>query len=277
MACIPADSRSSFETLRVGAVSFFNTRPLICGLGEVPGVELVLAVPSRLPALLEGGLLDVALVPVVDAVRRGRAWRIVSDACIGCDGATLTVRVFSRVDPAEITTLHVDRHSHTSVALAAVMWREKFGRELTLVPFDAEASGPENLSSAEAVLLIGDKVVRPPAGLEEFSTQVDLGATWKSLTGLPFVFAVWAAGSDVVHQDAWQILSAARDAGVAHAEDIAAKDGPEMGWPAELGRRYLTEYLCFTLTDRHRQGMRRFLELARQHEVLPATVEPVFA
>ena len=274
---MPADTRSQSETLRVGAVSFFNTRPLVYGLGDVPQVALTFGVPSRLPALLEGGLVDVALVPVVDAVRRGRSWRIVSDACIGCDGATLTVRVFSRVDPSDVTTLHVDRHSHTSVALASIIWREKYGRGLRLVPFDAGADGPEELPSAQAVLLIGDKVVRPPSVLEEFSTQVDLGATWRSLTGLPFVFAVWAAAGEVARSDASQILSCARDAGVAHAGDIAARDGPGMGWPVELGRRYLTEYLCFTLTDRHRAGMRRFLELARRHEVFPAIEEPVFA
>jgi chorismate dehydratase len=274
---MPADEESQFETLRVGAVSFFNTRPLVYGLGDVPQVTLTFGVPSRLPALLEGGLVDVALIPVVDAVRRGQSWRIVSDACIGCDGATLTVRVFSRVDPSDITTLHVDRHSHTSVVLASIIWREKYDRELVLVPFDAQADGSEELLSAQAALLIGDKVVRPPAGLEEFSTQMDLGAAWKSLTGLPFVFAVWAAAGEVARSNASQVLSWARDAGVAHAEDIAARDGPGMGWPVELGWRYLTEYLCFTLTERHREGVRRFLELARRHEVLPAVEEPVFA
>ncbi len=271
------DSNSQIERLRVGAVSFFNTRPLVYGLEETPRIEVSFAVPSRLGGMLEGGLVDVALIPVVDAVRRGRAWTIVSDACIACDGPTLTVRVFSRVDPSEVTTLHVDQHSHTSVALAAIIWRERFGRNLELAPFDVDAGGAQTLASAHAVLLIGDKVVRPPAGLEEFSTQVDLGAAWRSLTGLPFVFAVWAARGDNVPADAAKILSAARDAGVAHAERIAATDGPRMGWPAELGRRYLTEYLCFTLTERHRVAMRRFFDLARRHEVLPATQEPVFA
>jgi chorismate dehydratase len=271
------ESTSRLETLRIGAVSFFNTRPLVYGLDEAPGVEVAYAVPSRLGGMLEGGLVDVALVPVVDAVRRGRAWAIVSDACIACDGATLTVRVFSRVDPSDVTTLHVDQHSHTSVALAAIIWRERFGRHLEIAPFDAEATGAETLASAQAVLLIGDKVVRPPPGLEEFSTQVDLGAAWRSLTGLPFVFAVWAAHGENVPANAAKILSAARDAGVAHAEQVAVTDGPRMGWPAELGRRYLTEYLCFTLTERHRDGMRRFLELARRHEVPPAMQEPVFA
>jgi len=108
---------------RLGVVSYLNARPLIAGLAEEPDIELIFEVPSRLPEMLAGGEVDVALVPVIDLMRRGSEWQIVSDACIGCDGETLTVRVFSRVPPERITKLHVDGDSHTSVALARVIWR----------------------------------------------------------------------------------------------------------------------------------------------------------
>lgn len=255
--------------LRVGAVSYFNTRLLTYGLDEDPRFDVSCAVPSRLPGMLETGLVDVALVPTIDTATAERRWNIVSDACIGCDGATLTVRVFSRVDPSDITVLHVDSESHSSLVMASIIWREKFGRQLTMVPFKVmnDRSGAA-LSDCQAVLLIGDKVITPPAGLEAYSTQVDLGATWKSLTGLPFVFAVWATPDEHFPPEMAQALGAARDAGVAHAAEIAAQEGPGHGWPIDLARRYLTEYLTFTLTDRHREGMRRFLELARRHKLV---------
>ena len=79
---------------RLGVVSFLNAKPLIAGLDADQEIELVFDVPSRLPRLLDDGLVDAALVPIIDLVREGRNWQIVSDACIGGDGETLTVRVF---------------------------------------------------------------------------------------------------------------------------------------------------------------------------------------
>ncbi len=263
--------------LRVGAVSYLNTRPLIEGLGAHSDVDLVLDVPARLPGLLEAGEVDLALVPVIELTKSGRRWEIISDACISCDGATLTVRVFSRVDPAEISTLHVDPDSRSSVALASIIWRERYHRALALEMLPRMGGGgnadPPDFGSCQAVLLIGDKVIDPPPGLEDFSTQVDLGAAWRAMTGLPFVFAAWASRGDVDREAAAQLLSSARDAGVARAHHIAATEGPKMGWPVGLAERYLTRYLMFTMTDRHRQGLQRFLELAGADR--PAGVENV--
>ncbi|MBU0717886.1 MAG: hypothetical protein KJ749_06515, partial [Planctomycetes bacterium] len=138
------------EKWRLGVVSYLNAKPLIAGLDADDDLELVYDVPARLPALLDERLVDVALVPVIDLARQGRTWQIVSDACIGCDGETLTVRVFSRVAPAAIRRLHVDGDSHTSVALARIIWQETYGTTLDIVPY----SGNETVDSCEAVLLI---------------------------------------------------------------------------------------------------------------------------
>lgn len=259
---------------RLGVVSFLNARPLIEGLEADGSVELVPNVPARLPGLLDEGLVDAALVPVIDLVRGDRQWRIVSDACIGCDGETFTVRVFSRVRPESVHTLHVDGDSHTSVALAKVVWNEVYGRRLRTVPF----RGGETIERHEAVLLIGDKVVEPHRqGLIGFDIETDLGSAWKSLTSLPFVFAVWAApqGRDV--SELGRILSRSRDAGVQAAELIAADCGPGLGWPVALARRYLTTRLKFTLGPRQRRGMTEFLRLAKANGLVASARELVFA
>ncbi len=91
----------------LGVVSFLNSRPLIHGLDAERGMSLCFDVPSRLPGALQRGEVDAALVPVVGMARLGSAVEIVSDACIGADGDTMTVRVFSRVPPEE-----VDVHPH---------------------------------------------------------------------------------------------------------------------------------------------------------------------
>ena len=255
---------------RLGAVSYLNAKPLIQGLDAEPRIELVLDVPARLPAMLDSGEADCGLIPVIDVLQRDQSWRILSDACIGCDGETLTVRVFSRMPAEEVGCLHVDGDSHTSVALARIIWREHFGRELIVTPF----TGAERVDECEAVLLIGDKVVNHT--LLDHEIETDLGACWKSLTGLPFVFAVWAA--PVGDELEWLAgrLSKARDAGVASAEMIAADYGPALGWPVAMAKRYLSQRLKFTLGPRQREGMARFVELVKKHDIVRTTGELVF-
>ncbi len=257
---------------RIGVVSYLNARPLVEGLDAEEDIELIYDVPARLPELLEKRAVDAALVPVIDLVCRDEAWRIISDACIACDGETLTVRVFSRVPPQAIRKLHVDGDSRTSVVLAQIIWQEHYGRRLELVPFE----GMETVDQCEAVLLIGDKVVQNR--LIDYEIQTDLGSAWKSLTSLPFVFAVWAAPRESQGDVAvlGQRLTQARDRGVASAELIAADFGPGLGWPVALAKRYLTRRIKFTLGPRQRLGLARFLELAKRHELVPAHREMTF-
>ncbi|HNQ21569.1 MAG TPA: menaquinone biosynthesis protein [Phycisphaerae bacterium] len=261
---MPTASKAVSSPMRIAAVSFLNTRPLVHGLDQDPACAVVYDVPARLPGLLHAGAAEVALVPVVDLLEAGNAWRIVSDACIGCSGETLTVRVFCRVAPARVRTLHVDGDSHTSVLLARLLWRELFGCELRLEAY----TGREPAGGIEAVLLIGDKVIRQAT--DAFPAAVDLGAAWQSLTGLPFVFAVWAGAADRNLSGVAARLSRARDEGVRVARRIARTFGPRMGWPVDLARSYLTRHLQFTLTEHHQAGMQRFFGLLARHGLAAA-------
>lgn len=271
---------------RLGVVSFLNSRPLIAGLADDPLATLTFDVPAALAGRLERGEVDAALVPIIDVLRRADRWRIVSDACIGCDGETMTVRVFAQVPPDRIETLWADADSHTSVALATILWRELFGRDLELRRLHARPQRPDDLS---AVLLIGDKVVAPGRG--RFAYEVDLGGAWRQHTGLPFVFAVWAApngelrtaNSELMetasdspnsllatrYSSLAALLGAARDRGVATATEIAERDGPRLGWPVELARRYLTQCLTFRLDGRHVAGAERFARQCQAFGLVP--------
>jgi chorismate dehydratase len=250
---------------RLGAVSFLNARPLLEGLADAAGISVIQAVPSALPEELFAGRVDAALVPVVDALVHGDRLRVISDACIGCDGETLTVRVFSRVPPDAITRLAVDGDSHTSVLLARVLWAELHGRGLQITPLPAVAG---SLEDREAVLLIGDKVVaRMPRG---FGYEIDLGGAWRELTGLPFVFAVWACLRQLPEADELgRLLNLARNRGQRQAERIAREQGPALGWPIDLALTYLTRYLRFQMTLRHYQAVERLLEAGRRLGFVP--------
>jgi chorismate dehydratase len=245
--------------LRLGVVSFLNARPLIEGLPEHPGVQCRFDVPAALSRQLHTGLANAALIPVVDVLRSNGHYRVVSDACIGSDGHTMTVRIFSHVPPAEIRTLSVDGDSHTSVCLATVLWHCRHGRRLELRPLGASGAATDT----DALLLIGDKVVAP--GREGYAHQIDLGAAWRELTGLPFVFAVWACPADtaLAHSAAdlahlATLLSEARDRGVRRAAEIAAAEGPRRGWPVATAHTYLTQCMRYTLDEHAIAGANRF-------------------
>lgn len=246
------------EVCTLGIVSFLNSRPLMAGLDEDPALRLVPAVPSALYGLLREGAVDVALLPVVDIWRGGSQLQLVSDACIASSAETMTVRIFSRVPPDRIRSLLADPDSHTSVILARLLWREMYGRDLELHPWKPG----QPADRAEAVLLIGDKVVADaPRG---YGFEVDLGGAWRHLTDLPFVFAAWAGptGRDLGRVAA--ALSTARDRGVAEAGQIAEKYAAAHQWPVSTARRYLSETLLYRLTPAARAGMSRFLESAER-------------
>ncbi len=240
---------------RLGVVSFLNSRPLIDGLAARPDVQCTFAVPAALSARLLRGDFDAALVPIIDVLRSRGALRVVSDACIGSDGETMTVRVFSKRPPHQVRTLMVDGDSHTSVALARILWRQLFEIDLDVHPLDTRRTDP---AQHDAVLLIGDKVVAPDRG--RFGYEVDLGGAWRQHTGLPFVFAVWAqpATATATTAELAHLLSDARDRGVARAGLIARTEGPGLGWPVELAERYLTRCLSFTLDARAVAGAQHY-------------------
>ncbi len=251
--------------LTLGVVSFLNARPLHEHLAGRDGVLIRGDVPSQLGLLLDDGHCDVALLPIVDShARRGRL-ELISDACIASDGETMTVRVFSRIPPDKVRRLHVDGDSHTSIVLAQVIWRELYGTRLELVPLEPARRG-EAAGSAESVLLIGDKVVREaPRG---FGFEVDLGAAWKHLTDLPFVFAAWYAKAGGDHVDAARLLCEARDAGIADAGSIARRAAAAHGWPEEAAVKYLCGVMRYTLSAPMRMAMERFFTIAERHGLL---------
>jgi chorismate dehydratase len=251
------------RAIRLGSVSFLNAKPLIYGLENDPAVDLSLEVPSALLEGLRGARYDVALLPVID-YQRMDGLRLLTAGGIGCDGPTLTVRIFSATPVEQVRTLACDTDSHTSVALARVLFAEGYGFVPEMVPLTSV--GPADSSAAR--LLIGDKVVsEEPPGLPH---QLDLGEAWKRLTGLPFVFAAWMAREGVELGGLPQRLERAKREGLANVERIIATEAPPRGWPLDTARRYLTEHLQFDIGPRQLEAIERFHSLAFRHGVLPA-------
>jgi chorismate dehydratase len=254
-------------TIRIASVSYLNARPLIYGLEREPDLSLSLDVPARLIESLRTGACDVALLPVID-YQRLPDLRLVPAGGIGCDGHTLTVRLFSRTTVDQIDTLACDPDSHTSVALARIILAERYGRTPEFVDLSKATGRP-----GEARLLIGDKVIcDEPAGFEH---QLDLGHAWKELTGLPFVFAAWMARGGVDLRDVPLRLEQAKREGLAHVDDLIRKYAVPRGWPAGVALQYLTVYLKYDVGDVEQRAMRTFYDLAAKHGIVSTPPRPI--
>jgi len=257
--------------VRIGAVSYLNSRPLIAALPELaPRAEIVVDLPSRLAEGLEAERLDVALVPSIEVFRCPR-YRVVSDACIACHGCVRSVKLFGRVRPEEIRTLALDEGSRTSAALARILLRERFGLEPSVERLPIGATLDQ--TAADAVVLIGDRAIL--SGEERAEFVWDLGEQWVQWTGLPFVFALWLArpGVDLARLD--ELFAAARDRGVQQFEEIAAVESPRVGITYQQCLAYFRDHLVFTLGKRERLGLEMFGQLARKHGLAPSGVDLV--
>lgn len=262
-------SKAISTRIRLGGVSFLNAKPLLFGLEHFSNeIDLALDVPSRLLAGMAHRRFDVALLPVID-YQRFPGLRLLMAGGIGCDGPTLTVRIFSPIPIEQIRTLACDADSHTSVALARIILADRYGVRPEFIARDFHGSADRVSSKPDARcarLLIGDKVVRDEP--RDLPHQIDLGEAWKELTGLPFVFAAWMARAEVELGALPLLLESAKIDGLRNVDRIIAAEAKPRGWPAEIARKYLTEYLKFDIGAAQLEAIAAFHQLAHKHGIL---------
>ena len=244
--------------IRVGAVNYLNTKPLVYELESLaPQAEVILDYPSRLADRLASGDLDVALVPSIDFLRNPGC-EVVSDACIACRGPVLSVKLFFRSPPEQVRRLALDAGSHTSAVLSRILLSERHGvaPELVALPIGQAMDD----TTADAVLLIGDRAIHSPPG--KFAEVWDLGDVWCRWTELPFAFAMWVARTGAELGGIATALATARDLGIANLEEIAAREAAPLGLTRPQCLAYLRDNLHFHLGQRERLGLELFREKA---------------
>jgi chorismate dehydratase len=258
------------SSLRVGAVQYLNTKPLIHGLAN-RGLDLSFDLPSRLADRLGAGGLDIALIPSVELFRQPDH-RIVSDACIACRGPVMSVKLLFRTAPDRARSLAMDEGSRTSAALAQILLAQRFGiRPRTeLLPIGSTSDE----TSADAVLLIGDRALGPADCSGAFQVVWDLGDEWCRWTGLPFVFAVWAARPGVELIGVVERLNAAKDAGKANLASIAAAEAGRHGLTVPQCLSYLRDNLHYDLGTREVEALSLFRRYADELGLIAHAANP---
>ncbi|MEP7228300.1 MAG: menaquinone biosynthesis protein [Gemmatimonadales bacterium] len=263
--------------MRLGRIPWINCYPIYGaidrGLVSMPA-EMVSGTASELNDLLAASALQVSVVSAVEYARNAAAYHLLPDLAITCDGPVHSVALFSRrpIEDLSGCTVLLTASSRTSVLLLELLCRHRWGIRPHFATARAEAPDLGTLAALphEAVLVIGDAALHL-SGQAAYPVRVDLGAEWKAWTGLPFVFAVWAARRDalvagvrVVHQR----LLDSRAWGLAHLDLLAATAAQNTGVAEAVCRAYLGD-LDYALSYRHLAGLTDFFRRLAQEGMVP--------
>ena len=232
--------------IKLGRIGYVNMAPVFFRLDA--DVDEVVGVPTALNAQLVTGELDVAPISSIEYARHAHALRLLPRLCVSSDGAVESIQLVSKTPFERIRTVAVTPESATSVVLTRVLLPDA-----EQVPLGEDA---------EAKLLIGDAALR--SAFEDPTPHYDLGRLWQERTGLPMVFAVWAA-PEPTHPGLPELehaLVASLRAARANPEDLAHESSERYGYPAGFLARYF-EKLRYRFGPRERAGLYTFLELAR--------------
>jgi chorismate dehydratase len=238
--------------IRVAAVSYLNTKPLLYGIKRHPvleEIELVEDYPARIAQMLIEGNADLGLIPVA-ATLRMKEWSIASDYGIGCNGPVASVGIFSEVPMEEIRTIYLDYQSRTSVNLAKILLNEYWKKEVHLI----DASGEDfrkRIMGTTAGVVIGDRALEQGT---RSPYMYDLGEAWKAHTGLPFVFAAWITNKKLP-DEFLQKFNEANALGLKHIEDVIL----ENPFPHYDLDTYFNKNISYLLTEEKIRGMEVFL------------------
>ena len=218
-------------------------------------VDLTFSIPSDCARQLEAGKVEIGLVPAAEIYRQ--RLEIVPGVCIGCRGPVRSILLFSRVPWPMVRTLAADLSSRTSVQLARVILRERYGVEPQIS--EQRPVLEDMLARADAALIIGDPALRLDPNSLPYEC-LDLGSEWELLTGLPMVFAAWAGKSP--HPTLPDLTTRSYEFGAANLAEIVASEYTKRRIERELADEYLRRYIRFELGSREMDGLHAFAQLA---------------
>jgi chorismate dehydratase len=239
--------------IRVGAVSYLNTKPLLYGIKNSPIIREILLVteyPAKIADMLLADDIDIGLVPV-SIIPNMKEYHINTRYCIGCDGPVASVCLFSQVPLQEIEKVLLDYQSRTSVALVEILF-EKYWNQSP----EFESAGPDFTSRIKdntAAVVIGDRALQLNSSVP---FVYDLGEAWKQMTGLPFVFAAWISNKPL--DPGWvERFDQANAFGI---ENISLLLEEVPGITIDL-QKYYTRYLSYEFDEEKQKGLSLFLSL----------------
>lgn len=259
------------EPVRIVGVRFLNARPLLAGLEAGIGAPFAYRFSSADPSVCAdtlasgetaAGLVPVAALPFLSAVQA------LPDLGVACRREVTSVLLVSRVPLEKVKKLAAHSASRTSVALARLLLRERWGVQPQIV--SATPPLESMLAHADAAVVIGDPalLISGRTGLLE----VDLAGAWVEWTGLPFVFAIWGVRCDAP-DGLPKLIGDSLAYADRHWADLLPRWAASHGVELAMTRRYLEKTLTYRLGAEERSGMEEFLRRAAAAGVLPSRAE----
>ncbi len=238
--------------IRVGAVSYLNTKPLVYGFEHgmmAEKIDLRISYPSKIASMLLENTIDVGLVPVA-IIPEMKEYYIISDYCIGCDGEVASVCLFSEVPLYKIEKVLLDYQSRTSVELLKILLKEYWKTNPTF----EQTSGAfqSKISGTTAALVIGDRALEQ----RKISPFInDLGLAWKKFTKMPFVFAAWISNKKLP-EDFIDSFNEANAFGLNKIRQIVEDNNYHT---FELND-YYTKYISYQLDEKKHAALKVFIK-----------------
>jgi len=279
-------------SLRVSTIAFLNPAPLLYNFEHEPAATALRAhydvhytSPSICAAELNSGTADLGLIPIASLTPE---LAIVPGCTIASLDEVRSILLLVKnpdwLSPndalKQVRTVATDTASRSSVAYARILFEHFHHTYPTFVDFPADLA--TMLPGSDAALLIGDPALlaREQRTAIDAATKtpllwLDLAHLWRELTGLPWVAAVWAlrpealAPAGLSSQQLIQDLTASRDAGLAHTEQLVSEWTPRLELSSNTIRSYLRHNIHYTLDPDCLRAIQLFRTLAAQINILP--------
>lgn len=240
------------KKIRVAAVSYLNTKPLVYGFekgGMKNEVELTFDYPAHVAAMLINDEVDVGLVPVAVIPKLGE-FHIISNYCIGASGPVASVSLFSDVPVESVKEVLLDYQSRTSVALLKILLKDfwKINPEIK----GTTEGYQDAIKGTTAGLVIGDRALKQR---QKSGYSYDLAEAWQQMTGLPFLFAAWVANKQL--PDSFiKKFNETTGVGLSHIDDIVAANN----FPEYDLHTYYTTNIDYKLDEKKKDALGLFLQ-----------------
>ena len=241
--------------MRIGAVSYLNTRPLLYGLQHhaiSESIELIEDYPANLARALEENTIDIGLVPVAVIPKLPEA-HIISNYCIGATGPVASVSIFSQVPMESIKAVYLDYQSKTSVNLARILLKEYWKQDVLLL--EASSNFMDLIDGSTAAVIIGDRALEK---YNSYAYRYDLAEAWINYTGKPFVFATWVANKPI-DEVFIANFNEANGIGLKNIDTVVEQLSHKNN-SYDL-HTYFTKNISYTLDAAKKEGMAQFLSL----------------
>jgi|SRR5262245_22960588 len=269
----------------IAASTYLNSAPLVYSFGNGFLKDRYYFIgdtaPSRCAAMLETQECEIALIPVIE-YQRLPGLRIIPEISVASKHRVRSVLLAARLPLEKVATVTLDTSSRTSQTLVKILFLQRYGRLPRFIERTPDAANlcRNMFETEDAALIIGDPAMRLAASANELGLQIyDLADEWRALTGLPFVFAVWAMRENVLESAANPVADfiAAKLEGIENIEMIAARYAVALDLPQSDLIDYLRENVNYELDDENLSGLRRYFALAAEFGLIPQARELCFA